>query len=642
MTELIVFFKVYLFLFTLGFGLTCLLAKPFNNKFTFIFVTAPCIGYSTIAIMCVFPLNYIKNGSITYNVQNWQIYYYNILIGLSGLIGICYTLYISLVKKQPFNLAFLRVNIGLVAMIFILVYIYININPFHNGFFSQNVGPDAAAYLSSADWIAKNGTLTLISDGYAHEVLVNALRWGFPSCLSILSLVLHISVSQVIFPLVIIIFSSCIGLMSLLMTDALSLSHKKLMPIILVAILLNGSLLAFLGESFYPFVISIGYFSVFASLSQHSVKSHKHILFIGAICTATCVSTSSELFCLCVVLIFGIVLYNYIKCCRITANNLYLVFAVILGLILVYPLSYKIFGFTAANSANFNNIGYPQPSWFSPSEIIGLTNVYFHSSEYLNSATGIPNPIMRSIPDIVINLLFSMFVVFELFKWRKNVLFIVSLIIVISVFCLDVYLIQYRHYGPYNYLYDKIVIAFAPIFIAFFFISIDKSKKYPNIKFVISLLLIFLSSALFFHDRKATVSYVDIDSLNLIKMKLLGKEAVIFTDSRGSRNGYMIGKFRYIDRSADILSEVILGRNICDSWTINCLNYPQNSEVYLIVKKSNFIISNQNTIANYRRELILETRSYYLFNTGRKLSDLMVGDKNVNLKKIYAHYNEPY
>ncbi len=202
-----------------------------------------------------------------------------------------------------------------IGIIITIGVVWFYLHNFQDGLFYHHLGPDMISFTSSADWIGTHGNM-LATAPETRELLVVALRWGLPACLAVIKLALHTSVYQIIFPVILIIFSHCIVLTTLLITDKYQQDWQKTGQIIAIAILLQGSLLNFMNEGFYPYIIGVGYFSVISAFSQlHSraLKLPYQSLIIVALCIGTLIVTCSELFSLTAMFLIGVTVIRQIK-----------------------------------------------------------------------------------------------------------------------------------------------------------------------------------------------------------------------------------------------------------------------------------------------------------------------------------------
>ena len=452
--------KIYIFLLVLGLGGACWFAHLYKFPGIFIWAASPIIGYSLLAVGSAFPL-------ALHWQNNWPIAMGKLFMIISCLATGHY-LYNRRINWRFSNWQLIHIPFLIIA---VFIVVWFHLNNFNNGIFSHHLNPDAAGYIAGSNWIALHHDLT-VTQSSAHEVLVSALRWGLPASLAITSLITRLSIYQVLFPVVLIIFSHCVSLMALLLTGAYQQSRRldySLWQIITLAVLLNGSILYFLSESFYPYILGVGYFSVFVALGQYYSVSKNHVAILGlaSLSIATQITTCSELFCLSISFTVGVLILNalFLRNCK---KDIYFLISILGGIVLAFPLSYRIFAFSLANAMNGNHIGYVQPTWIWPSEIIGLTNIYSYAKAYLDDAIA-THLIIRMDGNIALAL--SIWVIFEFRKWLKNTFVWVIFLGIIALFSVNCYLNRYLSYSPYNYFYDKLSIAFAPVLIAMFFIG---------------------------------------------------------------------------------------------------------------------------------------------------------------------------
>lgn len=145
--------------------------------------------------------------------------------------------------------------------------------------------------------------------------------------------------------------------------------------------------------------------------------------------------------------------------------------SIVCGFSLVLPLSIKIVYFTFANLHNANNVGYPQPGWLFPSDILGLSTIYANYKLYIAEQAHV---IGRGLIYLILCILLSIWVVYELLKQRKHSLLLVALIGGLGFF---IYNKMLHPYPPTNYLYDKLVMLFAAVVICYFFKSLQENQR---------------------------------------------------------------------------------------------------------------------------------------------------------------------
>ncbi len=641
LTAFLMFCETYLLLLILGLGPSCWLSRPYKNQLAYTFALSPVLGYALLSVLCIYPLA----ESLSNN--NWLTIVFEILLTSSISLTLGYIfLFRKKIAMPQWRFATTPIWITLTIGV-----IWLYLHNFQNGLFYHHLNPDIIGFTTGANWIAANGNVFATAPE-PHELLVAALRWGFPACLAVIKLTLHTSVYQIIFPVVLIIFSHCIVLITLLITDKYQQDWYKTGQIIAIAILLQGSLLNFINEGFYPYIIGVGYFSVVSAFSQFHSRAAKlpyQSLIIIALSMATLIVTCSELFCLSAMFLLGVTMIHAIRKESIKVDVFFLL-AMCLGVALVYPLSCKMVQFTLANSANARNIGYLQPTWLWPSEILGLMNIYSHAQNYLDTE-GATHVIHRSALNFIPSFMLSLWVLYELTKWRKNTHYIVMIIGICGLLLINIFLIRHT-----NYLYSKLAVAFAPGLICLFFIKISQEKHFYLVKLSIASTCILFSACAFLQDQSYSKSYIDIESLNTIQKKFKNDHCFFITDSRGLRRSKMVKTLRYIDRTDDILMNAFLDGRQLDTWAITGVwgyalpkidaTTAHNQQITEVLSRKIILIGNRTHFPKallQDHQPILETRSYYVFDTGSTLSELVQGDNRTrNMQRIYATLHETY
>lgn len=608
-----------MFLFVLGAGLSCWLSKPYKNQIAYFFALSPLLGYALLAVLSVYPL------AADLPTNHWLTMVFNILLICSISLVSAYLFFF---REQCLTF---RVKLAVPVFVILIVgVLWACLNNFENGFFYHHLNPDITGFTTSANWIGEHGNV-FATTPEPHELLVAALRWGLPASLAITKLMLHTSVYAIIFPFVLIIFFHAALLVSLLLTDKYQEKWLTTGQFIAMGILLNGSLLYFLSEGFYPYLIGVGYFSVIVALSQyyaHHARVHYQSLAIVALSVATALVTCSELFCLSGVFLLGVLLIDMIKKNTLKIDLLFLV-ALCCGVLIAYPLSQKMAKFVIANSANASHIGYLQPTWLWFSDIIGLTNIYSHAQRYLDNDVA-THLMSRSWMSVIMGCALSLWSFSELWTWRKNTHVAVMLLGIGGLLVTNIILVLFTAYSPYNYLYSKLAIAFSPNLIALFLIKIQQNRNSYLLKTSIAMTCILLSSALFLKDQTYSRAYIDIHALNQINQKFKPLNCFFISDLRGLRGGHMVSNLRYIDRTRDILMSAFLEGRLLDSWVIE--THVQDAKklsrtILLITDKTHF-----SKIFSQTNPPIFETRSYYVFDTNTFFSEFTP----LKLQEIYS------
>ncbi len=595
------FLFVYSFLFVLGIGYAKYLMKG-----TIQLSISPLIGYSIISILSDYFLRYELN----------RIYLF-FIIGILALLSILLT-FRTKAEYQLKNIPYLG--------LFVFLIVCFKLNNYFHGTLLFGVNPDIAAYIASGDWLDKLMPLSSLFHATSgqYEVLYKAHRWAIPMHLSIFSLLTKETSAAFIFPLTAIMYFS-----SIWTTVELFNNHYKQFKYFtlhcLIAILcINASLLFLIYEGFYPNVIGLGLFSVLCVfLGQHFDRK---IIIANMLILAALISTYSEVF-----LVYVLIIGLYMLINSIQTQNLFHRENILNGLIclggflIVFPLSFTLIQFSVANLANMNNVGFPQPTWIAPSDVVGLTNIYNNYQDYLAVQVHV---IGRNEYYLAMTLFFSLWVTYELIKQLKYKLLLATVILSLVIFGDNYFRFIFGYYPPVNYLYDKIVLILASVITLYFYLSIAHHKYKLFMAFIFSIIstLSFLSpdnlqfrSRLYFKEMKTIIS------------KYENKNVSMLSNTRGLRLGIEVPQLRYVDRVHDIIwGEYSINREL-DQWNVvSCTVLQPTSSIILIAQKRTL----SNPAYTYKN-LLFETKHYIVIDTKKTIKEVCKKNFDKNIAALY-------
>lgn len=598
---------VYVFLFALGIGF----ARRFADE-TIQLAIAPLFGYCIISVLSVYFLYYDFN-------RIYLLYCLGVLT-----FGSLYLEYTHIKIQHQWK------KIPWIALpIFWIV--CIKMNNYVHGQILFGVNPDIASYISGADWLTKlrpSSSLSNIHIGNIinhtgrYEILHNALRWALPTNLSVFSLITKEPSCVFIFPLSAIILFSSLWTTVELFNKYYNVFTPFVMQWVIGMLALNASILFLLYEGFYPNIVGLGLFSVLCAVLIQSQS--KKILFTGMFLVAALIATYSEIFII-FVLVAG--LYALINTLQVKAifsvKNNYIALICLCGLLLVFPLSLKIIKYTLANFANMSNVGFPQPTWITPSDIVGITNIYSDLADYIDLQVHV---IGRSIFYLFISSMLSVWVVYELIKQRQHKLLCAAVSLLFIVFCYNYYRFSVGNYDPVNYLYDKIALILAIVITLYFYKSIVSNK----FKLAFICILTIVSTSMFL--SKDNFKYRGGTYFNEMKMiieKVDNQQVAIITNARGQRQGEDIPQLHYVDRVQDIIwSEYTY--KILDQWEpLSCEKFSSSNPIFLVASKKSLI-----NASNYKNS-IFETKHYIVINTKKIIKDICNKNFKRNVTFLY-------
>ncbi len=628
-----IYFKIYAILFLMGIGFSYVLCKKIiphekNNTIALLSIAiSPLMSYSLTVIASIYFLHFGIDRTLL-------LLFCKIIFGISLLISVYYLFYfsyrhaISVIKNFPWFFI-------LVALLVIFCF-----GNYHDGILYHLLNPDIVSYAITADWLSQpSHQLSQINNTtsvYIIEILLRALRWGLPSITGLFNTILNTSSYEIIFPLTFILFASGIMASALFFNSAFNLRHSFTQITAIVA-LLNGSLLYFLIEGFFPNIVSVAYLTLFLSLFLLNKENPNKmpIFILGSLCIAAIITTYNEVFTIATAVIGFSILISLItrNKTEFKQNTLFLM-TILIGFLLVFPLSYKIILFTFANIKNSGNVGYAQPTWLWPSDILGLTNIYFKFNHYLDEAVA-TQLIHRSYPFIAISLSLSAWGIYELWKSRKNIIFISILICSVLFLFYNYYLLATTGYGPHNYIFDKLVILFSPLYVAFFFAGIYQTTRssFFKLKIFISLGCVFIYFYLLFHGTSEYRAFVDVRAISSIQNHFKNKSVVFIMNERGYRKGRTWGKLRYIDRASEFIINPLLINQFLDQWGNDpCATFSRSAKIILIVNKKALL---DNTHYPKTHRLIYSTRSYEVFDTNQTIATTCPNANTLRLDKIF-------
>jgi hypothetical protein len=305
--------------------------------------------------------------------------------------------------------------------------------------------------------------------------------------------------------------------------------------------------------------------------------------------------------------------------------NLLLATGISLGLIFVFPISKELIRFTIDNSGNVGAIGYPQPSWMFPSEIMGVGSIYANIAKYLDTAVS-THVVIRTNIELIVGGFVSLMVAYAIYRGTyilRDISFVLTAVFGIMGFFVVNYWLSLRGYMPENYVYNKLSSILAVVLIGFTVIgtwSVDfKNEKLKRIgahKIVLALLIcaVCITSIFTLKDSRNYSTNIDLKSIDQLNRQLKGCNCALLSSERGRRGEKLIGQLRYVDRTADFFMATMFSVPILDQWdSINWHLFAGDEvSVYLILRKDYILpdlINPSRVVANSKTYLILNTLS---------------------------------
>lgn len=435
-------------------------------------------------------------------------------------------------------------------------------------------GPDGPLYAQAADYLTHtnpHGTLATAAEfsrlyvrrvGEAYPDLVGAayvthLRWGSPLLTALAGhLTQAVHPFAVMFLLSTFMLALCAALCRIMARKFFGLPSGAGW-LCAASVMAHSSLLNTLLENQHPNIGFLCFVSMLVALVLDT-RAHQEVspgalafggLFFGA--TLSVYSESTPV----LVTYFGTVflLDLALRSWRDALATLkFLVGAFVLGLLFVAPYTQLV----ASHLFNLStaNVGYPQPRWAWPSEIVGLGNIFAGGVARWTSDAGSPITIHRSTKGLIGVALASLITLAAAIaggrRLRSSVrnVWVATLAPILIVLTLS--LLEPKH----NYLYTKATVMQAPWLVVGFFAALwyalPRSK--PNSARLTLLtvwaLCTFGSGVGYLQDYLREYRVLTPEHLHLSDLGLADQHIAVLADDWGRRGG---GHLRYIDRTSE-------------------------------------------------------------------------------------------
>jgi len=607
------FIIIFLILLFIGYGLVSILVnKTILDDILIKISLAPVVALAFFSLFAIYELGLNISLYPSYSILSIAI-----LLLFFRRVSIWNDFIIiknSLIEKK---------NIIVLFFFFTIVIFLIFFFGTETGRIRHGLSPDIAAYLSAMNHLIANGTSLNTQDPFSNEILNKALRWGIPFCASQLKIITSFPAYNVLVSLILVVFvfgSLAIARIHVLLNNLLKNRFTTLL--IFLSLVGNAAVLDFFYEGFYPQIISIVCFGLILSLF-HTVRStneHNPLLFLAILFLFIIIlSAYSELFVLGIAFVCGVVLFDFMqKNKNYLSSSLMLGIAIFGALVVALPLSNHIYEFTIANSSNFRNIGYPLPSYMFPSDLLGITNIFSDSSQYLDDAIA-THIVIESRYSLFVKSILSIIAILVFIRYAyknqdKNIILVIA-IGISTFYAINVYL-NYFHNGIENYLYNKLSSTFILYLTAVFFTFLLKKKYFLG--FVSLLLISLCSSNIYIKDSYQYYATIEPDLIQKFQDEPQLKKYIYISNERGYRNGQMIGKLRYIDRTDEFMLRGLLGIYALDQWNLADRANMPNYEIILLTKKE-YINNHQHL---HGQDILFETKNYLAYYTGITLNEI--------------------
>ncbi len=644
-----IYVGIYTILLLMGLGYSLFLMRAHRYVTLLSLGLAPLLAVSVIMIVSVWFLTF-----------NFSLHAFQITMYMMMAMSLLLTIYFYYRRRWLFHFALSWLAItGFLLFLCAALLIAILWNNYVNDFFYYRLGVDVAAYAASANWLLHGGNLASVTNEpnhyYIREILIYALRWGLPYLTAFLTSVYpgnQLTVYMTLQPIVFLIFACGAWTMAWLTTTskffAWASDTKKMcaMSVVALCIVANASLIYYLGEGFYPQIVAVTFFNlIWVLLFFESVNAGATFILV-LLFSATFLPLYSEFYNFLLLSLGAILLLKiYKKDMTDIRRDFLFLGAVIFAFLLVAPLAIKIIQFTINNSVNVGHVGYIQPAWALPADLAGLTNMFSQMNDYLDEVRS--THLLENGRSFLAYVL-SLWVLWELFylartqsrlRHRMLVLFLVC----VAIFVVNCLLNFFTHYYPKNYLYDKLVISFAPIVTVLFLVAVlarpDENKKIffkKLAKIGLVVLLVFTSMFSLARDKNNFIGAIDMTSIKQIAAWPPLNQYEWLANERGYRQGEVNKKYRFTDRTSEFMMSAMLQQYMVDQWSPKeWLRLSPTKEIILIVRKT-ALINTAATLQQYHAEILFDTPTYVVIRTHKTVAEMLVGDENKNKENVQA------
>lgn len=573
-----------------------------------------------------------------------------LLGGLSLLISLVLTVRLALRVKYPAGIFKEGVSVKLVsagAVILMVAAIAFSLNPFSDGFLSFRLGVDLAAYASAASEILG----ITPANNLSVEILRNAHRWGLPALAAVLhaSIPFQTNIYELLFVTVLTLYVSGALGVGAIFSSLLSVNSSgakaglfagAFPAFAALGLISNSAHLNYFNEGFYPQIIGtamLGNALGIVLLLRNTAKDGERPLreqgltgvlsavILLAVLFGAIAVTYSEAFFLGLLFVVGCLLLDAVgrDWYRIRVGGLSMA-GLLLGFILAFPVSQKLVDFTYKNSGNVANIGYPQPNWMYPSELLGIGTIYADVSSYLDTAVSV-HRVPRTLPVMILGGVMSLLLIWLIVKaaiFLRDIKFVLTAVLgIIGFFSVNAWFFLIGRM-PQSYAYNKLssilsVILVPLVLVGLLYIcTILRERTNRDISKAMVLIfvsLVCITAGVTLKDSGNYRATVDVESINDINPQLNSCNCALLPGERGRRGSELIGKLRYVDRTGDFIMSSIFVPPVLDQWNRAAwaFNAKKDSKVYLLVRKD-YLGGGAKIVGR----LVADSRSYAVIDAG--------------------------
>lgn len=539
---------------------------------------------------------------------------------------------------------------GALGLGIVIIVMVLKLEPFQNGLLSFRLGIDLAAYASATSEILGFTPQNNLSI----EILRTTHRWGLPSLSAIIYGFIPFSVNiyEVLFAVVMGIYVAGAIAIASIFYLAIPRDHKLGKPegslalFTVLALLANSAQANYLNEGFYPQIIgtallgtALALFMLVRNVSNQGVGcldekggvSKGATVAIMSILFAATTVTYSEgmllgaLFLVGCFILDGIVWSRYrMGCCVLGAA------AIVISILLVFPVSKSLGKFTRDNLGNAGNIGYPQPNWMLPSELVGVGTIYADAEKYLDTAVSV-RQVRRNKYNVFFGTIFSLFIIYFVIRSAKlfrDLNFAFTGILGVTCFFIVNLWFYFNGAMTPNYAYNKLSSILSVLFVSLsvsgaWWLGQRGLCGYSRLVRQTGLLTllggILLTWTLTLNDSREYSAKIDTESVRQLNTQLSDCGCALLPPERGRRGDSMVGKLRYVDRTGDFILSSMLTPPVLDQWNRAAWNFNagRDSRVYLLVNKD--YLGNHGAAF---KNLVADSRSYVVIDSGTNVGDL--------------------
>lgn len=435
-------------------------------------------------------------------------------------------------------------------------------------------GPDGPLYAQAAHYLTHthpDGTLATaaeysrlfvrrVGEGYPDLVgaaFVTHLRWGSPLLTAMAGNITHaVHPFAVMFLLSALMLALCAALCRVIARKFFGLSSSAGW-LCAAAVMAHSSLLNTLLENQHPNIAFLCFVSMLVALvldARAQLRVSRASLAFGGLFFGATLSVYSESMPVLVTYFGTVFLLDLVSRNRREALTTlkFLVGAFVLGILFVAPYTKLV----ASHLFNLStaNVGYPQPRWAWPSEIVGLGNIFAGGVSRWTNDAGSPITIHRSLKGLCgvafASLLTLVAAIAGGRRMRSSLrnVWLGSLAPILIVLTLSI--LEPKH----NYLYTKATVMQAPWLVVGFFTALWYAlprAQPPSTRLAVLTiwgLCTFGFGVSYLHDYLREYRVLSPQHLHLSDLGLAEQHIAVLADDWGRRGG---GHLRYIDRTSE-------------------------------------------------------------------------------------------